>query len=225
MGRGGEGVRLLRRSSLIVWLPVVAAFVACEPSGGPASPPLPEPTIGARGPPTTASAGATSFHWPGEHEDSTELSFPSAADAVTFLSRYMNADIALPMLLPSNVRLDVGTSVSVVTRDGVRSAQVKLATEQGDVWGILYGRSGLDGCETGHARSVTVSGEPGLLRVTADPEGSSRKWVELIWPATLKDPEGVYGLFGWLSPSAVFAMAESMLVVDAPPVAAAAAGC
>jgi hypothetical protein len=47
----------------------------------------------------------------------------------------------------------------------------------------------------------------------------------LIWPATLKDPEGLYGLFGWLSPSAVVAMAESMPVVDPPPVAAAAAGC
>jgi hypothetical protein len=137
----------------------------------------------------------------------------------------MDAEIALPTWVPPNVRLDVGTSVFVATDDGVRSAQVGLDTEEGDAWGIMYGRSGLDGCETGHARSVTVSGQPGLLRVTADPEGSSRKWVEVIWPATLKDPEGVYGLFGWLSPSAVVAMAESMPVVDAPPVAAAAAGC
>jgi hypothetical protein len=141
------------------------------------------------------SPGST-FTWPGEHQDSTELSFPSAADAIIFLSEYVNADIALPTSLPSNVRLDVGTSVSVVTRDGVRSAQVKLATEQGDVWGIMYGRSGLDGCDTGHARSVTVSGRPGLLRVTAVPDGSSRKWVELIWPATLRKPNGVYACSG-----------------------------
>jgi hypothetical protein len=97
---------------------------------------------------------------------------------------------------------------------------VKLETEQGDVWGIMYGRSGLDGCETGHARSVAISSQPGLLRVAADPEGSSRTWVELIWPATLKDPEGVYGLFGWLSPRAVVEMAESMPLVTAPPVVA-----
>jgi hypothetical protein len=138
----------------------------------------------------------------------------------------MDADIALPTSLPSNVRLDVSTSVSVVTRDGVRSAQVTLDTQQGDVWGIMYGRSGLDGCDgERHARSVTVTGQPGLLHVTADPEGSSRKWVQLIWPASLKDPEGVYGLFGWLSPRDVVWMAESMPVVDPPPVAAAAAGC
>jgi hypothetical protein len=217
----------LRRSSLIVWLPVVAAFVACEPSGGPASPPLPDPTIGAQGPPTTESAGATSFHWPGEHEENSPLlSFPSATDAIEFLSKHMDAEIALPTRVPPNVRLDVNTSVSVATDDGVRRAWVTLDTQQGDAWGIMYGRSGLDGCDgERHARFVTVTGQPGLLHVTADPEGSSRKWVQLIWPATLKDPEGVYGLFGWLSPSAVVAMAESMPVVDAPPVAAAATGC
>jgi hypothetical protein len=96
--------------------------------------------------------------------------------------------------------------------------------EQGDVWGIMYGRSGLDGCDGArHARSVTVSGQPGLLSVATDPEGSSRKWVQLIWPATLKHSDGVFGLFGWLSPRAVLAMAESMPVVGAPPVAD--AGC
>jgi hypothetical protein len=90
--------------------------------------------------------------------------------------------------------------------------------------GIMYGRSGLDGCDGArHARSVTVSGQPGLLSVATDPEGSSRKWVQLIWPATLKHSDGVFGLFGWLSPRAVLAMAESMPVVGAPPVAD--AGC
>ena len=88
----------------------------------------------------------------------------------------------------------------------------------------MYGRSGLDGCETGNARAVTVSGQPGLLHIVPDPDGSHRKWVQLIWPATLKDPDGVYGLFGWLSPSTVVVMAESMPVVGAPHVVAA-AGC
>ena len=88
----------------------------------------------------------------------------------------------------------------------------------------MYGRSGLDGCDAGHAGSVTVSVQPGLLRVTAVPDGSSRKWVELIWPATLKNPNGVYGLFGSLTPRAVVAMAESMPGIGAPPVVAP-AGC
>lgn len=199
----------------------MVSLAVCGESGSP-----PVLTGGTAGGETTGetSSGAPqspggTFKWPGEQDDSTELSFPSAADAVIFLSEYITADIALPTSLPSNVRLDGSTSVSVITRDGVRSAQVKLATEQGDVWGIMYGHSGLDGCDGArHARSVTVSGQPGLLHVTADPGGSSRKWVQLIWPATVKDPEGIYGLFGWLSPRAVVAMAKSMPVVDAPPV-------
>jgi hypothetical protein len=65
---------------------------------------------------------------------------------------------------------------------------------------------------------VKVSGQPGRLRVSADPDGSSRKWVQLVWPATLKHSDGVFGLFGWFSPRAVLAMAESMPPVSSPPV-------
>jgi len=212
----------VRRSSLMVWLPVVAAFVACEASGFQRRRHCQSRRLVPRDRQQTKSAGVT-FHWPGEHEENSPLlSFPSATDAIEFLSNHMDAEIAVPTWVPPDVRLDVGTSVFVYTDDGVRSAQVKLDTEQGDVWGIMYGRSGLDGCDgERHARSVTVSGQPGLLSVATDPDGSQRKWVQLIWPATMKDPEGVYGLFGWLSPSAVVAMAESMPVVDAPQVVAA----
>lgn len=136
----------------------------------------------------------------------------------------MDANIAVPTWLPPNVRLDVRTTVHVATTEGTRVAQVKLATEEGDVWGIMYGRSGLDGCAPEHSRPIRVSGQPARLRVSADPEGSSRTWVELIWPATLRHPNGVYGLYGWLSPREVVEMAESMPVVAALPVVAA-VGC
>jgi hypothetical protein len=205
----------LVRRKLIVWLPVLAALAACEPAAAPT-----ESVAQASNSPNAQESPAGTFKWPNEHdENSPELSFPSAGDAVSFLSEHMDADIALPTWLPPNVRLDVGTSVYVATDDGVRRAWVNLATEQGDVWGIMYGRSGLDGCDgERHARSVTVSGQPGLLSVATDPEGSSRRWVQLIWPATLKHSDGVYGLFGWLSPRAVLAMAESMPPVSSPPV-------
>lgn len=205
----------MRRSSLIVWLPVIAAVAACEPATAPT-----ESVAQASTSSSAPQSPGSTFTWPGEYEDTTHLSFPSATDAVTFLSEYMNADIALPTSLPSNVRLDVRTSVSVVTRDGVRSAQVKLETERGDVWGIMYGRSGLDGCAPEHSVALRVSGQPARLRISPDPDGSSRKRVELIWPATLKNPYGVYGLFGWLSPRAVVEMAESMPLGTAPPVVA-----
>jgi hypothetical protein len=210
-----------------VALLTITSLAACGESGSPPG------LIGATGGGGETTGGTSSrapqspggtFKWPDELENSPALSFSSAADAVAFLGEYMDGDIALPTSLPSNVRLDVGASVSVATVDGVPIAQVKLATEEGDVWGIMYGRSGLDGCDgERHARSVTVNGQPGLLHVTADPEGSSRKWVQLIWPATLKDSEGVYGLFGWLSPRDVVSMAESMPIVTASVVTA--AGC
>jgi hypothetical protein len=158
------------------------------------------------------------FDWPNEHENSPDLSFPSATDAVAFLSEYMDADIALPTWVPSNVDLDTTASVLLATRDGIRSAQLKLATERGDVWGIQYGIAGLDGCAPEHSVPVKVSGQPGRLRFSADPDGSSGRWVELVWPATLKHSDGVFGLFGWLSPRAVLAMAESMPPVSSPTV-------
>jgi len=130
----------------------------------------------------------------------------------------MDGDIALPTWVPSNVDLDTTASAFLATRDGIRLAQLKLLTERGDVWGIQYGVAGLDGCAPKHSVPVKVSGNPGRLRVSADPDGSSREWVELVWPATLKHPDGVFGLFGWLSPRAVLAMAESMPPVSAPPV-------
>jgi hypothetical protein len=137
------------------------------------------------------------------------------------LREHMDADIALPTRVPSNVHLDASTSVLVGTVDGNRTAQLTLATERGDVWGIHYGVSMLDGCAPEHSRPVKVSGQPGRLRVSPDPGGSSRKWTELIWPATLKHPVGVYGLFGWLPPRTVLAMADSMSPVSSPPVPAA----
>jgi hypothetical protein len=197
----------------LVWLPVLVVLAACEPT-----PPTRPPTRASTPSLPAQPSGATTFQWPGELEESPDLSFPSAADAVAFLSRHMDGDIALPTWVPSNVDLDTTASAFLATRDGIRLAQLKLLTERGDVWGIQYGVAGLDGCAPEHSVPVKVSGKPGRLRVSADPDGSSREWVELVWPATLKHPDGVFGLFGWLSPRAVLAMAESMPPVSAPPV-------
>jgi hypothetical protein len=51
---------------------------------------------------------------------------------------------------------------------------------------------------------VRIAGEPGRLRL------SDGRWSELIWPATLAHPAGVYGLAGSFSRSSILAMAESM---------------
>jgi hypothetical protein len=198
------------RRGLIVWIPAVVALGACSPSTAPNR----SSTEGS----TPSVPAATSFQWPGEHADSPDLSFPSATEAVTFLSKHMDGDISLPTWVPSNVDLDTTASVLLATDGGIRSAQVKLETDGGGVWGIQYGVAGLDGCAPEHSVPVRVSGQPGRLRVSADPSGSERKWVELVWPATLKHPDGVFGVFGWLSPRAVLSMAESMPPVSSSPV-------
>jgi hypothetical protein len=210
-----QGKRWLLRSKVVILTILVAVtLAACAPSTAPnrSSTHRSTPSVPAQ------SSGAGTFQWPGELEESPDLSFPSAGDAVTFLSKHMEGNIALPAWVPSNVDLDTTTSVLVATRDGIRSAQIRLATEQGAVWGIQYGVAGLDGCAPEHSVPVKVSGQPGRLRASADPSSSSGKWVELVWPATLKHPDGVFGLFGWLSPRAVLTMAESMPPASSSPV-------
>ena len=212
----------LVRSRLTVSLPVVVALAACEPTAAPGestAAPV-EPSTKTSGSSVASGSPSVPFEWPEEHEDSPDLSFPSAADAVEFLTGQMDVDIALPTWVPSSVDLDTGASVFVATREGHRTAQLHLTTKRGEAWGIQYGVSGLDGCAPEESRPVKVSGQPARLRVVADPEGSSRVWTQLIWPATLKRPVGVYGLFGWLSPRAVLAMADSMPQVASRPISA-----
>jgi hypothetical protein len=207
-----QGRRWLLLSTVAVLVSV--ALVACTASTAPNR----SSTQGSTPPVPAQSSGAATFQWPGELEESPDLSFPSASDAVAFLGEHMDTSIALPTWVPSNVDLDTTASVLLATDGGIRSAQVKLETDGGGVWGIQYGVAGLDGCAPEHSLHVKVSGQPGRLRVSPDPGGSERNWVELVWPATLKHPDGVFGLFGWLSPRAVLAMAESMPPVSSSPV-------
>lgn len=157
------------------------------------------------------------FEWPREGEESPDLTFLSAQEAVDFLSAEMDVAVALPAWVPPNIDLDTEASVLLATVNGRKQAQVKLTTRRGGVWGIQYGVAMLDGCAPEASRSVTVSGKPGRMRVSVVPEDSSGKWTELIWPATLHRPVGMYGLFGLLSPGTILAMSESMPRVTSRP--------
>lgn len=123
------------RRRLIVWLPVLVVLAACEPTTAPTLAPtqISIPSLPAH------SSGMTPFRWPAEHEESPDLSFSSATDAVTFLSEHMDGDIALPTWVPSKVDLDTPASVFLATRDGIRSAQLKLATERDEAWAFSTG--------------------------------------------------------------------------------------
>jgi hypothetical protein len=204
--RGGV---LVGRRLVVVWLALALAVAACEPTHAPRSSAQTSTPLVSEAPTRSPAVVATPFRWPGEHEY-LELSFPSAADAVTFLGNRMDTHVALPTWMPLGAHLDGGASVSVGNVGGERTAQLTLTVGQGRQLIIQYGASALDGCAPEDSVPVRVSGRPGLLRVSADPGGSPREWSELIWPATHKNPTGIYGLFGWLPRRALLAMAESM---------------
>lgn len=148
------------------------------------------------------------FEWPGEH-DGRSVSFASVDDALSFLRRHMEMQIALPDWLPPGTHLGRGVSVYIDTEGGERSAQLNLIFGQQRHLIVQYGVSQLDGCAPEHSVAVRVSGQPARLRVSPAP------WSELIWPATLAHPEGVYGLTGSFRRRTILAMAETM-----PPVTA-----
>jgi hypothetical protein len=124
-------------------------------------------------------------------------------EALSFLSRHMDTQIALPGWLPPGAHLDRGAYVYVSTDGGERRAQLNLPVGKRHLI-VQYGVSGLDGCAPEVSVPVRVSGQPGRLRVSAGP------WSELIWPATLAHPVGVYGLTGPFPRRTILAMAESM---------------
>lgn len=210
--RGGV---LVGRRLVVACLTLALAVAACEPTPALRSSAQTSTPSVSEAPRQSPAVVATPFRWPGEHEY-LDLSFPSAADAVTFLSKRMDTQVALPTWMPPGAHLDGGASVSVGNVGGERTAQLTLTIGQGRQLIIQYGASALDGCAPEDSVPVRVSGWPGLLRVSADPDGSPKEWSELIWPATHKNPIGIYGLYGWLPRRTILAMAESMPPVSSP---------
>jgi hypothetical protein len=165
-------------------------------------------------PPDEPSDGASHpspspFEWPRPGEG-LDLSFPSVDQAVGFLREHLGGEIALPTWVPPGVQLGGGVSMHLGHLGELRTAQIHFTLGEDRSLIIQYGVSALDGCAPEHSAAVTVADQPALLRVSADPSGSDRTWSELIWPATLEQPTGVYGMYGWLTRSEILAMAESM---------------
>ena len=195
----GEG-----RDLVITMLPAelsdaTPVSVECHPYVSPSDEPSDSPSDPSPSP----------FEWPRRGEG-LDLSFPSVDQAVEFLSEHLGGEIALPTWVPPGVQLDGGVSIHLGHLGELRTAQIHFTLGEDRSLIIQYGASALDGCAPEHSVAVTVAGQPALLRVSADPSGSERTWSELIWPATLEQPTGAYGMYGWLSRREILAMAESM---------------
>jgi hypothetical protein len=126
-------------------------------------------------------------------------------DALSFIRRNLDTQVALPTWLPPDVDLGGGASVYAGSLGERRSAQLTLPIAGGGGLIIQYGISALDGCAPEESVPVRIVGQPGRLRYLPE-----YPWSELIWPATLAHPTGVYGLYGPFSRREILAMASSM---------------
>jgi hypothetical protein len=151
--------------------------------------------------PEPPSADAAT-EWP---SDGQSLLFASVDEAVEFLRRNLDVPVELPAWLPPGIDLDGGASVYAGSLGDVRSAQLTIAAGERGQLIVQFGASALDGCASEDSVPVRISGEPGRLRYLPE-----HPWSELIWPATLAHPSGVYGLYGPFSDREILEMARSM---------------
>ena len=188
---------------VLVSLVLLITGAACGQATDPVRPArLDTPSEGPQDPSLVADA----FEWPGEHEGRS-VPFASVDEALSFLRRHMEVLIALPRWMPPGVRLHRGVSAYIGIQDGERQAQLDITFGHRRHLIVQYGVSLLDGCAPEHSVAVRVSGQPARLRV------SPPLWSELIWPATLAHPVGVYGLTGPFPRRTILAMAETMPAV------------
>ena len=123
---------------------------------------------------------------------------------------FIDARVDVPVVVPRG--LPPGTEVENVLA-GLDNAQLTLRLGQRRFLTIQYGRAGFDGCGPLHPREVRVAGQPAVIQVSKTRASGKRKasiYTTLVWPATLKELEGRYGLSGPFSAEEMLAFAESM---------------
>jgi hypothetical protein len=173
----------------------------------PATPELPEGLYAVSGTFTAAKIlafaramkGTTSF----APRDSEAHCFESIKAAVDYVSKHVDVTVVAPTNLPN------GTTVESVHGHG----QLTLLLPDRRGLTIQYGEAGFDGCGPLHPREVRVGDNPAVIEVSKVHKSGKRKsspYTTLVWPATLNDLEGRYGLSGEFSEKEMLAFAESM---------------
>jgi hypothetical protein len=125
----------------------------------------------------------------------------SIAAAVQFLSDRVDVAVVVPTNLPVGTELAGDPSVN---RTG---AQLTLALPRHRFLTIQYGKASFDGCGPLHPRRVTVARIPAVIDTSTS---HGRPFTTLVWPATLKNLEGRYGLSGQFTAAQILAFANSM---------------
>jgi hypothetical protein len=129
-------------------------------------------------------------------------------EAAAKMQTKVDVPILLPTRLPKGSHLAPGKSVSFYRFGGHWDARLNLVFDSDKSLSIDYGVGLFDGCGADSAKRVSVRGQPGLIL-----SDRSHTTTQLIWPATRKHPQGLYGLNASVTPSQALAIAESMRAV------------
>lgn len=136
--------------------------------------------------------------------------FRSIADAADYVRGRVNVDVALPRGLPEGTQL---TSAPVHTsrRKGEpATGQIDLALPGGRGLVLEYGGATFEGCGPLHPQAVQIGKYPAVLDVD---RSRARPSSTVVWPATLKDLTGRYGVSGEIGPRLALDLAGSMAIV------------
>jgi hypothetical protein len=128
--------------------------------------------------------------------------FDTIDSALEYIAKRVDVPVAVPGNLPNGV-----TVAGVYTSRHAAQLTLRIPGPRGLT--IEYGEAGFDGCGPSKPRVVMVGSNPAVLN-EPDPPGKGRIYRTLVWPATLKDLNGRYGLSGYFSAKQMLAFAASM---------------
>jgi hypothetical protein len=117
--------------------------------------------------------------------------------------------VSVPVLLPPNLP----GGAHLASHDALYSARYGKKTawflqlEWPDKRHLFlqYGVALFDGCGGDTAKPVQIGNQPGMIYVSP-----GHRWSDLIWPATRKHLQGVYGLAGSFTREGILRLARSM---------------
>ena len=153
---------------------------------------------------SSGATGATGLQGQFGPADVAKLStIPEALDA---LETVVDVPVSVPQGLPDD-------TPSTIRANDDGTAQMTVAAPSGIPIVIQYGDAGFDGCGPLEPEATKVAGVPAVISTS---KGGSDV-TTIVWPATLGDLQGTYGISAAMEPDQVKALAESMARAQGEP--------
>jgi hypothetical protein len=155
---------------------------------------------------TKSSAKTTKAKIPARAPRRKYRRFHGVQEGLDFIAKGVDVPVVAPTDVPH------GGKVLDATVDAGHGF-LTLLFPHGRILTIQYGEAGFDGCGPRHPKVVKVGTNPAVIDSTKVKTGGKldgRTYTTLVWPATLKDLQGRYGLSGTFTAKEMLAFAESM---------------